>query len=72
MFFRKKADKQEPPKGIRPAYMVHPLVIERSEFAQILVQKGSFNVEDYANVLFLPADIELSRKMWWRCTLIFA
>lgn len=62
MFFRKKADKQEKREAILPAYMVHPSVIERSELARILVQKGLFDLDDQKNVLFLPADVELSRK----------
>jgi hypothetical protein len=62
MFFRKKTVTEKKPEGILPAYMVHPSVIERSELARILVQKGLFDVDDPNNVLFLPAVVELSRK----------
>lgn len=62
MFFRKETVTEKKPEGILPAYMVQPSVIERSELARILVQKGLFDVDDPNNVLFLPAVVELSRK----------
>ena len=59
---RKKPQNQGKREAVLPAYMVHPSVIERNELARILVQKGLFNVDDPNNVLFLPSDVELSRK----------
>ena len=44
------------------AYMIHPEVIERSLLAKELVRRGLFSVESPHNQLFLPTDVELSRK----------
>ena len=44
------------------AYMIHPEVIERSLLAKELARRGLFSVDTPSNQLFLPTDIELSRK----------
>lgn len=44
------------------AYMIHPEVIEQSLLAKELVRRGLFSVESPQNQLFLPTDLELSRK----------
>jgi hypothetical protein len=44
------------------AYMIHPEVIKRSLLAKELVRRGLFSVESPFNQLFLPTNMELSRK----------
>lgn len=44
------------------ACMIHPEVIKRSLLAKELVRRGLFSVESPHNQLFLPTDVELSRK----------